>query len=88
MAHSSWKSYAVEETVEAKIINRAKKNKTSLYVKNTGQRLVQQEAVVTSVARKGADDLSGKWVNSASVCYSHGLTLRGSRDDILDLLLH
>lgn len=60
MTYSSWNSYAVEETVEAKIINRAEKNKTSLYVKNTGQRVVRQEAVVTSVARKGTDDLSGK----------------------------
>jgi hypothetical protein len=53
-------SYAAEDTVEAKIINRAKKNNTSLYAKDEGGDAVKPVAVMSSVARKGADDLSGK----------------------------
>lgn len=53
-------SYAAEDTVEAKIVNRAKENHTSLYAKvqdDSGSKRIIEAA---SVARKGADDLSGK----------------------------
>lgn len=53
-------SYAAEGTVEAKIVNRAKDNRTSLYAINQNEGVSERATAASSVARKGGDDLSGK----------------------------
>lgn len=53
-------SYAAEDTVEAKIVNRAKDNHSSLYAKVQDDRGSRRIIQAASVARKGGDDLSGK----------------------------
>ncbi|KAJ9095592.1 hypothetical protein QFC21_005463 [Naganishia friedmannii] len=51
-------SYATLDTVETKIVNRAKANHTSLYAKDEAESS-KRGTVMASTARKGADDLSG-----------------------------
>lgn len=55
------RSYAAEDTVEAKIVNRAKNNGNSLYAKvQIDGSNSKRNIAAASAARKGGDDLSGK----------------------------